>query len=164
MITTPYEFNYYIDSYMSNCTKKKFAVYGNCQPLAVSQYLLSCQKFRETYDFINVSHVFYISENETINFLEKICPTLDLIIYVQVNDTFGASKNTKNIYKMISSKCIVITFPSCFFTGYAPDNCYIKINKTLAERLGTPIEYHNLEIVKSFLNNESVDECKKNRE
>lgn len=130
---------------------KTFFVIGNCQAESISR-LLDKQQRVVSLGFIAVHR--YSFSDDIYRYMEQA----DYIVTQTISDSFNGI-NTKQLQSLFGNKLIRI--PNLHFEGFHPDWCYLpKIN---GKRLQSPIgDYHNALIVRSFLNNDSVEKAIEN--
>lgn len=140
---------------------KKFTIIGNCQADALSYFLLSNPTFKNTYEYIVYTPIFKMTNEELDKLYTDILPQLDLIIIQPISENYNNNNkySTKSILNSVNKNCIKILFPSLFFDYYHPFNTYIIDKDKPGWKLGEPYDYHDKNILKSFLQFSSEDEA-----
>ena len=101
--------------------KKKCIIYGNCQIEPLRQYLMSSSSFSKIYTMVEVPPVHLCDREKGLDetYLEEIY-NCDLFIYQKVSQAFGPYLATDYIMSNLPNKCLCISFPVSYFTGYFP--------------------------------------------
>ncbi len=140
---------------------KKFTIIGNCQSDALSEFLLSNQTFKNTYEYISYIPIFKMTSQELDNLYTDILPNLDLIIIQPISENYNNNYkySTKSILNAVNKNCIKILYPSLFFDYYHPFNLYISDNTRPGWKLDEPYDYHDKNILSSFIQFQTEDEA-----
>jgi hypothetical protein len=140
---------------------KKFTIIGNCQADALSKFLLSNQTFKNTYEYIDYIPIFKMTPEELDKLYIDVLPFLDLIIIQPISENYNNNYkySTKSILNTVKKDCIKILFPSLYFDYYHPFNIYITDKNNIGWKLGDPYDYHDKNILKSFVNSLTEDEA-----
>jgi hypothetical protein len=135
---------------------KKYTIIGNCQILSLNIFL-NCNKFfMENYELLMPLNPIQLINNIEIDIFYKNIHLLDLIIIQPISHNYKNNFNTKLILSKIKKECVVIMFPSIYFTGYYPNIIHDNIKDI-------NIQVHDINFIKKFIiskNKESfVNEC-----
>ena len=140
---------------------KKFIIIGNCQADALSKFLLSNLIFKNIYDYIDYTPIFKMTLDELEKLYTDILPDIDLIIIQPISENYNNNYkySTKSILNSVKKNCIKILFPSLFFDYYHPFNIYISDSNNKGWKLDEPYDYHDKNILSSFINYQSENEA-----
>ncbi|WP_125469159.1 WcbI family polysaccharide biosynthesis putative acetyltransferase [Methylomagnum ishizawai] len=145
--------------------KKKFAIYGNCQSLALASVLMRFSDFRNKFEIIKLDPVHLISNAAHDAFLNKSLPNLDVLLYQPVKEGYRGNDRFSSKYLLTQLKegARAISFPSIQSYCYHPTVFLFKsasedISSICKEIFGLPIHelYHFHQIVKSYLSGASL--------
>lgn len=136
--------------------KKKFAVYGNCQAGPIGALLLNNEQFKAQFELVKFPKPVYMLKDSDWPSIHEIISTLDLFIYQQVGDAFGATLSSDNLVANTKASAICVSYPSIFFNAYFPQINYLR---HLPPQVNQFSEYHDMVILESFLLNQNVSEA-----
>jgi hypothetical protein len=137
-------------------TKKKFAVYGNCQAGPIAKLLLNNEKFNEQFELVNFPQPVYMMSNKDWPEILKVIEGVDLLIYQQVSDAFGSLLNSENLAANAKSSAIKISYPSIYFNGYFVEVDYLRGMPSSVNHFS---EYHDINIAQSYLQSENIEQA-----
>ncbi|WP_280169442.1 WcbI family polysaccharide biosynthesis putative acetyltransferase [Priestia megaterium] len=106
--------------------KKICILYGNCQIIPIIQYLRSSKSFNASYKIIEIPPVYLINQEKGLeeNHLNSLT-NCDLFIYQIVGQTYGHQLSTDYIISKLPAKCMKLSFPVSYFSGYYPQTIHI---------------------------------------
>ena len=124
---------------------KKYSIIANCQGIALNTFLNTNKYFHKNYKLIHLKPIQNVSKEEIDNFYKTI-HQLDLIIIQPISDNYKNyhKYSTSSILKNIKKECVVIMFPSMYFTGYYPGLVHDNIPSI-------DMMVHDTNIIKVFL-------------
>ena len=136
--------------------KKKFAVYGNCQADPIGALLLNNAQFNSQFEIVRFPKPVYMLKDTDWSAIHAIVSSVDLFIYQQVGDAFGAKLSSDNLMANTKSSAICISYPSLFFNAYFPQVNYLRY---LPKQVNQFSEYHDMVILESFLLHKNIAEA-----
>lgn len=136
--------------------KKKFAVYGNCQADPIAALLLNNEQFKSQFEMVKFPKPVYMLKDEDWPAIHEIVSSIDLFIYQQVGNAFGATLSSDNLVANTKAAAICISYPSLFFNAYFPHTNYLRY---LPPQVNKFSEYHDMVILESFLLHDNVSEA-----
>ena len=100
---------------------KKYSIIANCQGGTLNTFLRTNKIFSEQYKYIPLKAIQNVTLVDLKNFY-KIIKTLDLVIIQPISTNFKNNNkySTKSFLSELNKNCIIIMFPSLYFTGYYP--------------------------------------------
>ena len=104
---------------MSHSPQKKFAIVGNCQAPSLKNFLITNDQFNRDFSCIGSYYVPGLKSDQIEEIYLNVLNQLDLIIIQPISENYG-KMSTKIILNHIKAECIVILFPSCYFSFYHP--------------------------------------------
>lgn len=107
-------------------TKKKYAVYGNCQAPVIARILNSAEQFSSIYACVDIPGMHEMTLEELIHFKSEISE-ISLFIYQNVQRGDYA---TSTLLPLLNKDCIKISIPSLFFNGYNPEVAYLRQSRS----------------------------------
>ena len=146
---------------MSNsASKKNYAIIGNCQAKGLNYFLESNSFFHSTHNCLGIFYVPDLKPDDLDNLYKNILPNIDILFIQPIRDDYyGNFKySTKSMLMNIKKNCLVVIFPSCYFSFYHP---FLKtiMNDKYNEHLIKPSWYsHDIELIRIFLYAKSDEE------
>ncbi len=140
---------------MLNRHKKKFVIYGNCQALPLSRVFQLSLRLRRYFKLIIVKPIHVLTEADRRS-LYQILSDVDIFLHQPIGDHFGCF-SISAVKKILKPSCLCISMPVCYFTGYGPETVTIKDDDT--KTLNNFCDYHDFNIIGSFVNGETIDQC-----
>ncbi len=136
---------------------KKCLVYGNCQSMAIRDFLSKHPDFRSFYDLLDIKPVHLLTQDD-IETLEQTIAETDLFIHQPISDNYKGIPQLSTSYLKSQSKasCTIVSFPVAYFTAYNPEITYLKGKNNAA--ISKPFPYHDLNILKLYAEGKSVEE------
>lgn len=130
---------------------KKYSIIANCQGIKLNAFLNSNKYFRENYKLIHLKPIQKVTKIEIDNFYKTI-HQIDLIIIQPISDNYKNYHrySTSSILKNIKKECVVIMFPSMYFTGYYPNVIHHNISSI-------NIRVHDENIIKIFIDSKNKE-------
>jgi hypothetical protein len=133
--------------------KKKYAIFGNCQGPKLNNFLITNDDFNNNFKCEGSYYVPGISDKEIDDLYDKILPVIDLIIIQPINENYrnNYKLSTKSILSHIKTDCIVIIYPSAYFSFYHP---YLKsiVSEKYYDCLIHPLWFHHdILLIKLYL-------------
>lgn len=101
-----------------NHSRKKCAVFANCQADLIKSCLRLSTSFVEEYEIVDVPLNFHAIAQK-FEFSDELLNDLDLFIYQPLKDQHGAL-STNSLLPRLSDRCVRIGFPYLYFKGYYP--------------------------------------------
>lgn len=140
--------------------KKNYAIIGNCQASALNYFLESNTTFKNNYNCMGTYYVPDLKLEELDDLYQNILPKLNIIFIQPIKDDYRRNFkfSTKSMLMNINKNCLVVLFPSCYFSFYQP---YIKAlsHEKYKKELKEPSWFnHDIELVRIFLYAKSNEE------
>jgi hypothetical protein len=137
---------------------EKCLIYGNCQAMAIRNFLSKHPSFKSFYDVLEVKPVHLLTRND-VEFLERTIAEADLFIHQPISDNYKGihQLSTNFIKKQLKSNCKVIAFPVAYFTGYNPEITYLKDGNSTV--ISEPFPLHDLNLLKLYADGKTVDQA-----
>ena len=128
---------------------KKYTIIANCQGIKLNTFLNSNKYFSKNYKLVHLKPIQTVTKQEIDNFY-KIIQQIDLIIMQPISDNYKNyhKYSTSSILKNVKKECVVIMFPSMYFTGYYPNIIHDNISSI-------NIMVHDKNIIKIFIDSEN---------
>lgn len=130
--------------------KKTFTVLGNCQTVAITDYLLSSRDFTKEYELIRIPPVHTLTKDMQKQYFDEI-KNVDLILTQPITDKTRFPFLNNDVIKNIENKNI-ITFPSAYYSGYFPTY------ESVDFASGSMNNVHDYLVIQSFLEKKTVEE------
>jgi len=135
---------------MAQNVKKKFAIFGNCQAACLRKFLQTNDYFNKDYDCIDAYYVPGLKADDIDKIYANVFNKLDLIIIQPITEKYG-KMSTQSILKQIKDDCIVILFPSCYFSFYHPYSKSIVHDKYFQILINPSWHIHDIELIRLYL-------------
>jgi hypothetical protein len=136
--------------------KKKFAVYGNCQATPISSLLLNNEQFKAQFELVKFPKPVYMLKDSDWPEIQELVSSIDLFIYQQVGNAFGATLSSDNLVANTKNSAICISYPSIFFNAYFPQVNYLR---NMPAQVNQYSEYHDMVVLESFLLSNNLAEA-----
>ena len=107
-------------------------IYGNCHTSVISQYVDSCEEFREKFYRYPIKLIHTISDKAYFDIpIFKYC---DVFVHqsIQKGNRYGVEFSSEELIKKMSKDCIIISIPNvyrlpiCFFPQYCTKPEFVK--------------------------------------
>lgn len=148
---TKNELGDYVKSYW---IKKKFSIYGNCQPEHITCFLLTNKNFRKYYEYIEpVGRLVHIMNNDDIKNYYRTLSKISLLIVQPISDTYNNNHlfGTTSLLNYIKSYDVtVIMIPNLYFSGYSP---HVRLISYKNNFLLHPMPIHDINFLKIYKDN-----------
>ena len=94
---------------------------GNCQIMAIKEYLLHCPQFVEKYYIVDIPLIYNINDkNANIFEMRKLFSCCDLLISQSISNQnhFCDKASTEHVFSMVKDDCKKVVISKASFTGY----------------------------------------------
>ncbi len=138
--------------------KNKVMIVANCQGLAIKKILRAHADFNRDWHIYDLSPIHKIKLEEKLD-IHKLLTELDLLIYQPISEKFGPF-SSDTLLSECHAKCMSISFPVVYFTGYNPETIVLKPLPS-EKIISNPHAYHDLNVLTGYINNTSLLGMKK---
>ncbi len=129
-----------------------YSIYGNCQTATIAHYLNAHTNFSKQFSFEKLMPVHLMSTSD-ISEVKNIFTNSDLLIHQVIKDNYKTPElSTSQLMKFRKEQSLSITFPSLFFSAYAPHCAPFKGVKSILNLL------HDYIILYCYANNMTEQE------
>ena len=122
-----------IEEILQTSKKKLALLYGNCQIVYLTNYLVETTSFLERYIMVvNMPAVQSLDMERKTGISPALLKSLDLFIYQKVGGggrhPYGENLTTSVITKQLNPSCVQLMIPNLYFKGYFPQDIKNKRN------------------------------------